>query len=429
MNKTTVVISAPVDTYSGYGARSRDFIKALLALEKYEVKVLSQRWGNTRFGYLADHQELELQNLILNNLQAQPDVWIQITVPNEFKKTGKFNIGLTAGIETTLADASWIRGCNMMDLVLTSSQHSKDIFLETSFDAVDQNTNKTVGKVKLETPIEVIFEGADITKYFPTTPRPNSEVTIALNQIKESFCFLFVGHWLQGDFGHDRKNVGYTVKSFLEVFKNKPNPPALILKTNNATTSLLDREEVLDKIESIKSTVKGSLPNIYLFHGDITDEEVNELYNHPKVKAMVSFTKGEGFGRPLLEFSLSNKPIISSGWSGQLDFLDKDLAILVGGTLTDVHKSALSQGTIIETSKWFTPDDGQAANAIKNVYKNYKNFTINAKKLGFKNRTNFSLDKMTEELGIILERTLPDFPKQIELNLPKLNLPKLQTNG
>tara|TARA_R110000868_G_scaffold224868_1_gene477061 strand:+ start:5392 stop:6681 length:1290 start_codon:yes stop_codon:yes gene_type:complete len=429
MNKTTVVVSCPIDTYSGYGARSRDFIKALLALEKYEVKVLSQRWGNTRFGYLADHQELELQNLILNNLQAQPDVWIQITVPNEFKKTGKFNIGLTAGIETTLADASWIRGCNMMDLVLTSSQHSKDIFLNSSFDTVDKNTNKTVGKVKLETPIEVIFEGADITKYFPTIPRPNSEVTIALNQIKESFCFLFVGHWLQGDFGHDRKNVGYTVKSFLEIFKNKPNPPALILKTNNATTSLLDREEVLDKIESIKSTVKGSLPNIYLFHGDITDEEVNELYNHPKVKAMVSFTKGEGFGRPLLEFSLSNKPIISSGWSGQLDFLDKDLAILVGGTLTDVHKSALSQNTIIETSKWFTPDDGQAANAIKNVYKNYKNFTINAKKLGFKNRTNFSLDKMTEELGIILERTLPEFTKQIELNLPKLNLPKLQTNG
>ena len=112
-----------------------------------------------------------------------------------------------------------------------------------------------------------------------------------------------------------------------------------------------------------------------------------------------------------------------------MDFLDKDLAVLVGGTLADVHKSALSQGTIIETSKWFDPDDSQAANAIKNVYKNYKSFTVNAKKLGFKNRKNFSLDKMTEELGIILERTLPDFPKQIELNLPKLNLPKLQTNG
>ena len=47
---------------------------------------------------------------------------------------------------------------------------------------------------------------------------------------------------------------------------------------------------------------------------------MNELYNHPKVKAMVSMTKGEGYGRPLAEFGLSKKPIIASGWSGQCRF-------------------------------------------------------------------------------------------------------------
>lgn len=429
MNKTTVVVSCPIDTYSGYGARSRDFIKALLALDKYEVKVMSQRWGNTRFGYLEDHQEVELHNLLINKLEAQPDVWVQITVPNEFKNTGKFNIGLTAGIETNLADASWIKGCNSMDLILTSSQHSKDVFIKSTFNTVNQTTDEIVENIKLETPIKVLFEGADISKYFPASFKSNSEVTLALSQIKESFCFLFVGHWLQGDFGHDRKNVGYTIKTFLETFKSKPNPPALILKTNSATTSIMDREEILDKIESIKSTVKGSLPNIYLFHGDITDEEVNELYSHSKVKAMVSFTKGEGFGRPLLEFSLNKKPIIASAWSGQLDFLDSNLTSLIAGTLTDVHKSALTKGTIIEKSKWFTPDDVLVANAFKDVHKNYKSFLVKAKKLGYKNKINFSLEKMSEELGLILENTLPDFPKKIELNLPELNLPKLQTNG
>ena len=49
--------------------------------------------------------------------------------------------------------------------------------------------------------------------------------------------------------------------------------------------------------------------------------EMNSIYNHSKVKAMVSLTKGEGFGRPLLEFSLSQKPLIVSGWSGHMDFL------------------------------------------------------------------------------------------------------------
>ena len=48
-----------------------------------------------------------------------------------------------------------------------------------------------------------------------------------LPEIKESFCFLFVGHWMQGAFGHDRKNVGLLVKSFLETFKNKQKQPAL----------------------------------------------------------------------------------------------------------------------------------------------------------------------------------------------------------
>ena len=429
MNRNTIVVSAPADTYSGYGARSRDLIRALINLDKYDVKILSQRWGNTRFGYLKDHKEKEISSRIIDKVEVQPDIWMQITVPNEFQAMGKYNIGVTAGIETTLCHGNWLEGCNRMNLVLTSSEHSKKVFQETVYDKVNNNTKQSEGTIKLTTPIEILLEGVDLNKYFPTKVDSNIEIVKSLDAIKESFCFLSVGHWMQGIFGEDRKNIAYLIKVFTEVFKNKMNKPALILKTQKVGSSIMDQEAIFNHINDIRKESKGTLPKVYLLHGDITDNDMNQLYNHPKVKSMVSFTKGEGFGRPLLEFSLSNKPIISSGWSGQLDFLDKDLAVLVGGTLTDVHKSALSQGTIIENSKWFEPDDSQAANAIKNVYKNYKSFTVNAKKLGFKNRKNFSLDKMTEELGIILERTLPDFPKQIELNLPKLNLPKLQTNG
>ena len=155
---------------------------------------------------------------------------------------------------------------------------------------------------------------------------------------------------MRGDFGEDRKNVSFLIKVFLETFRqvSEKDKPALILKTSSAGFSILDREEILKKIQQIKDSVElnqgQTLPNIYLLHGELTDKEMNSLYNHSKVKAHVSFTKGEGFGRPLLEASISGKPVIASGWSGQLDFLDKENSVLVGGELKPIHESSVWDG-------------------------------------------------------------------------------------
>ena len=419
MDKTTVIVSCPIDTYSGYGARSRDVVKALLSIGKYDVKILPQRWGNTSFGYLKDHGEEELLSLLIDKIQTRPDVWIQITVPNEFQKIGTYNIGITAGIETTVCAPQWIVGCNRMDLVLTSSSHSKAVFESSKFEQTD-NSGKKLGDISLSTKVEVLFEGLDITKYF------KGSSNFDLSSIKESFCFLFVGHWLQGDLGEDRKNVGYTIKSFLEIFKNKPNQPALILKVGIGTSSHTNADIILRKIDRIRKSVKGKLPNIYLIDGDMNDSEMNELYNHSKVKAMVCLTKGEGFGRPLLEFSITGKPIIASKWSGHTDFLDEEFTQYVGGTLTPVDKSAVIKDVIIPESKWFTPDSSDVNNAFKDVYKNYKKYLNNSKRQSYKVKTNFSLDNMKELLDSILETNLPLFPKQTELNLPNLSIPKLK---
>ena len=419
MEKISVIVSCPIDTYSGYGARARDFVKALINLNKYNVKILSQRWGNTSFGYLKDHNETLLESLIIPKLNSQPDVWIQITVPNEFQNVGKYNIGVTAGIETTICDASWIAGCNRMNLILTSSTHSKRVFETTAYNQQDQSGN-IVNTIKLQTKVEVLFEGADLSKYFKTTS------SFDLDLIKEEFCFLFVGHWLQGEYGQDRKNVGYMIKSFLEVFKNKKSSPALILKTSLGTSSYINTDILLQKIDAIRKSVKGRLPNIYLIDGDLSDTDINNLYNHSKVKAMVSLTKGEGFGRPLLEFSLTGKPIITTNWSGQTDFLDPDFNILIGGELTEVHKSAVVKNMILENSKWFTPNDDQVGKAYKDVIKHYKKFLDLSKRQAFKSKSQFSFESMQNLLGHILDINLPDFPKQVSLELPKLNLPKLK---
>ncbi len=421
--KPLLVISCPIETMSGYGARSRDIIKALLKYDKYEIKVISQRWGNTAWNALDPNKDEDKQLLDLiwkqPQLPKQPDVWIQVTVPNEFQAVGKYNIGITAGIETTICDPSWIEGINRMDLTLVSSNHAKKVFEETTFEKKDNNTNQTVGVIKLSKPVEVLFEGVDLTKYnFVPDDLLEGDLVESLDEIKEEFCYLFVGHWLQGNIGEDRKNVGYMIKAFLETFKNrKGNKPALILKTAQVTASIIDRDDILKKIDAIKQTVKGDLPNVYLLHGDLEDKDINQLYNHPKVKAMVSLTKGEGFGRPLLEFSLSKKPIIASNWSGHTDFLHPDYNVLVGGTLTNVHESASAKNMILQEAQWFTPDDASVADAFKNVYNDYNKYIELAKRQAHYAKTNFSFEAMATLLDDILERSVP---KQVELKLPKL---------
>ena len=418
MSKIKVVVSCPIDTYSGYGARSRDLVKALLKTGKYDVKILAQRWGNTRFGYLNDHKEAELASLIIPQLTAKPQVWMQVTVPNEFQPVGEYNIGVTAGIETTICDPSWIEGLNRMNLNLVSSNHAKQTFVNSRFNI--EKDGQMQGTVELQKPVEVLFEGADLEKYFVT---PSN---LELSEVKEDFAFLFVGHWLQGDFAQDRKNVGYMIKAFLEVFKNKKKQPALILKTQSANASILDRDAILKKIDNIRQTVNGTLPNIYLVHGEMSDEDINHLYNHSKVKAMVSFTKGEGFGRPLLEFSLMNKPIVASNWSGHIDFLDSEFNYLVNGILTKVHQSAAIKNMILPESEWFTPNDGHAGQGLRDVFENYKKYSELAKRQGYKSRTNFSFDKMVEQLDSILSANMPAFAQPVELKMPTLSLPKLQ---
>jgi hypothetical protein len=426
MSKLSLVVSCPLDTYSGYGARSRDIVKALIKTGKYNINVISQRWGSTRFGYLKDHNEEELSSLIIPGLQAQPDIWIQITVPNEFQKVGKYSIGITAGIETTQCHGTWIEGCNRMDLVLTSSKHSEKVFKDTVVDAIDQRTQQKIKEVKLETPTEVLFEGVDTTKYFKLDKLPKIEFVKSINSIPEQFCYLTVGHWMQGDYGHDRKNIGYTVKTFLETFKTKQNPPALILKCSTASTSIMDRQKILDKIDAIRRTVRGGrLANIYVLHGEISDEEMNCLYNHPKVKVLVSHTKGEGFGRPLAEFATTGKPIIASGWSGHTDFLDKDMSILLGGTIEKVHPSSVLKDMIIKEASWFVPSDSDTSKAFQRTFKHYKDCLPGARKQRRKILDEFTYDLMVTKLEKILDDNIPDIPKQIELTLPKLELPKL----
>ena len=426
--KPLCVVSCPIDTFSGYGARSRDFIKSLIESKdkEWDIKIMPQKWGDCPWNFLS--QDNPLRQRFIGGLNQQPDIWIQITVPNEFQAVGKYNIGVSAGIETNIYPGEFIEGSNRMNLNLVSSNHSKQVALSTQFEKRD-NKGIVVGTVKLEKPIEVLFEGLDLDKYYKKPP--SSKLNI-LKDIKENFCFLHTGHWLPGNFGESRKNTATLIKTFLETFKGPGRKkPALILKTNQVNYSLLDREVIIRQINRIRDMVSGNLPNVYLLHGEMADEEMNQLNNDPKVKAFVSFTKGEGYGRPLAEAAITGKPVIVSHWSGHKDFIHPDYNILIGGELKNVHESAANQ-FLLKESQWFNINTDIAGRAMKDVFKNYKKYHEKSRKQTQYLKNNWSFDKMTEKLKSYLP-TVNAAPQTQQIQLPKLKktekkqeLPKLK---
>jgi len=382
MSKPTLLFRGPVETRSGYGAHARDLLHSLHEMDLFDIKIDSCAWGHTPRTALEVGNEFHdwIKKTIIKNISQVPDFYVQVTVPNEFQKLGKFNIGVTAGIETTIAPKNWIDGCNQMDLVITTSKFSKDVLLQTVYNETEKLTGKLVSQYRITKPIEVLFEGVDTTIF-------NNQGGEFDLDIKEDFAYLFVGHWLKGNLGQDRKDVGMLIRCFMESF--------------NVCAGFNDP------------------PSVYLLFGELTENEMNSLYNHPKVKSMVSITKGEGFGRPLLEFSMTGKPIIASNWSGHKDFLPMDKAIMIGGKLVEVDDSVVDD-FIIKGSKSFEANYNEFIEVLRVVMKDYDNFKNNSEELRRINSENFSLSKMTDKFKQIITPYFNSQPKEHKLVLPKL---------
>ena len=426
MNKPTLVFQGPIFTRSGYGDHCRDLMKSLRKMDKFDIKIIPLRWGNTPQNQIDPSTEFGRWMLerVIPQIQAQPDVFMQVSVANEFEPKGKFNIGVTAGVETTIAPKDFIDGSNKMDLIIVPSKFTKQNLGGTVYQQKDQATGQIVGEIKTTKPIEVLFEGVD-TEIFSKGSGED-----ILSDVKEDFNFLIVGHWLKGNLGQDRKDIGMAMKTIATVFQYLPadKRPGIIVKTSHAGFSVIDRETTREKIQGVLEQFGDNCPSVYLIHGDLEESDMSNLYHHPKVKAMVSFTKGEGYGRPLAEFTMTGKPIIVSGWSGHLDFLPQENTTLLEGTLTPIDESA-ADNFILKEAQWFTVNYSNAANKIFEVYNKYPE---NLKKsVGLRENTlkNFTLDNMHDKFVEILDTYVKEQPKMVPFQLPKLNpniqIPKL----
>jgi hypothetical protein len=349
-----------------------------------------------------------------------------MSVANEFEPKGNFNIGITAGVETTILPKEFIDGSNKMDMIIVPSQFTKGLMLGTAYQEKNNQTGQIVNEFRITKPVEVLFEGVNTEIY----SNPIKSLT-ELDKLETDFNFLFVGHWLKGSLGQDRKDVGMVIKTFAAVFKYLPKDkrPGLIMKTSHAGFSVMDRESTREKIDNILKPFGKDAPKVYLLHGDLTDDEMASLYHHPKVKAMVSFTKGEGYGRPLAEFTMTGKPIVVSGWSGQTDFLPKENTVFLEGSLTNIDESAVDN-FILANAQWFSVNYSDAANKLYKVYNEYDSYLKQSAGLKTNTLKNFTLEKMHEVFKEMMERYEKGIPQVKPFNLPNLNknkmtLPKL----
>lgn len=434
MNKPIFVYEAPLFVRAGYGGLSEDIAKSFLRydkFDKFDLHIVPTQWGacskkNMQEDVKNDPETQYLVSRILRTqLPRQPEIYCKVSIPSEFQPHGKYNIGITAGIESTLTPATWLEGLNRMDLNLATSKFNKDIFSSTSYTKNHQDGRKE--EIKLVKPCEVVFWGANTTVFQKTNEKVET-LDQKLSVIPEQFAFLFVGQWTHNSLVADRKNIGTLVKTFLETFRGVTNPPCLILKTNGAAICKMDKYECIAKLKSVYDMVGGDkLPNVYILHGELTDQEMNALYNHEKVKVHISFTHGEGFGHPLLLSTLSGKPLLVSNWSGHLDFLNPDYCKLLHGDLAAIPPEAVNEWFMKEAG-WFNVNTSAASEIMRNVVHHYGGYLAKAEKLRLENEVKFNLAAMDKVFHSVLDQYLPKFAVEQKIVLPKLKkleMPKL----
>ena len=358
--KKKIFVRAPCLSQSGYGEQSRFALRALRSREDlFEIYIQPIPWGQTgwiwqdnEFRRWMDKRITETQVLIQQQ-KLKIDISLQITIPNEFEKIAPINIGFTAGIETTKVAPQWLEKGNLMDKVLVVSNHARTSY-ENTVVPIKDNTGQ-LQSYYMQKPISVVWENTERIE-----PEPISGF-----DLDTDYNFLAVSQI------SPRKNFANTLKWFVEEFHDEN--VGLVLKTNMAGNSLIDLEMTERSLKNILSSYEGRKCKVILLHGDLSSGQMTWLYGHDKINSIINIAHGEGFGLPLFEAAREALPVVTIGWSGQVDFLNhngKDYYTKVDYSLRPVQKESVWDGVIQADSMWAYADEKSYKNSLRKVYDN-----------------------------------------------------------
>jgi len=392
MNKKRVLIRAPLLTISGYGVHSRQIFEWAIGREDFDVFVQPLQWGATPWLLNPDDKSGlvgEAMKRVVDVKNVQPfDITFQIQLPNEWDPSlGKFNFGVTAAVETDICSKEWIQACNKMDAIIVPSNHAKSVL-----------TNSGENLVK---PIFVVPES-----YHTSIDNNNSSLDNLNLDFKTDFNFLVFGQITGNNPENDRKNLFYAIKWICEEFKDR-NDVGLVVKTNSGRSTKIDKAMTTRLFQNLLTQVRGKNlnPKVYLMHGNMTEDEVSLLYKHPKIKALVSLTRGEGFGLPLLEAAASSLPVIATGWSGHTDFLNKGKYISIDAKIKPIHKSRVDNKIFVQDAKWAEVDEAEVKSKLRKFYEKPSMPQQWAKDLSEVIKTDYSITSIKKHLDNVMSQT------------------------
>lgn len=328
----SVLLRGPVLTESGYGVHARQIARWLIQ-KPIDLSIQTLPWGDTPWLIDPDREEGLVGQLMsrTNADRSNYDVTFQLQLPNEWKpELGKFNVGVTAAVETDRCNPEWIPACNRMDVVVVPSEHTKKVLQASG---------------KLEKPVVIIPEA------FADACGKDDVAPLDL-ELSCQFNFLIFGQLTGNNPKNDRKNIFMTLKWLCESFKND-SQVGIVLKTNTGRMTKIDKKICTDLFGQILKEVRqGPYPKFHLMHGMMSDNEVAGLYRHPRIKALVSLTRGEGFGLPLLEAAASGLPVIATNWSGHMDFMKLGKFVNVDFELKEIDPTRVDNKIFMKGSRW-----------------------------------------------------------------------------